>query len=111
MATWKRSGATHPPWEKRVAEKRPIVLGRSIVLRGSIVLGRPVVRIPGRMPGACVLHASVPAFPCHVQPLWGGHGQTSEFPSTSEFPTASPTHIHHSNLEKRSVVLGERVLY
>ena len=27
------------------------------------------VRIPGRMPGACVRHASVPVFPCHVQPL------------------------------------------
>jgi len=32
------------------------------------------VRIPGRMPGACVLHAS-------------------EFPSTSEFPTELSTHI------------------
>ena len=27
------------------------------------------VRIPGRMPGACVRHAFVPVFPCHVQPL------------------------------------------
>ena len=27
-------------------------------------------RMPGAcMPGACVLHASVPTFPCHVQPL------------------------------------------
>ena len=31
------------------------------------------VRIPGRMPGACVLHDSVSVFPCHVQPLEGGH--------------------------------------
>ena len=31
------------------------------------------VRIPGRMPGACVLHASLPVFPCHVQPLQGGY--------------------------------------
>ena len=29
----------------------------------------PPVRIPDRMPGACVLHASVPVFPSHVQPL------------------------------------------
>ena len=29
----------------------------------------PPVRIPGRMPGACVLHAFVPVFPCRVQPL------------------------------------------
>ena len=25
------------------------------------------------MPGACVLHASIPVFPCHVQPLQGDH--------------------------------------
>ena len=25
------------------------------------------------MPGACVLHASVPVFPSHVQPIYGGH--------------------------------------
>ena len=31
------------------------------------------MRIPGRMPGACVLHAYVPVFPCHVQPLQGGY--------------------------------------
>ena len=29
--------------------------------------------IPGRMPGACVLHASAPVFPYHVQPPKGGH--------------------------------------
>jgi hypothetical protein len=43
------------------------------------------VRIPGRMPGACVLHASVPVFPCHVS-------TKREFPTTLEFPTKSPTH-------------------
>ena len=27
------------------------------------------VRISGGMPGGCMLHAYVPVFPCHVQPL------------------------------------------
>ena len=31
------------------------------------------VRFPGRTPGACILHAYVTVFPCHVQPLQGGH--------------------------------------
>ena len=31
------------------------------------------VRSPGRMPVACVHHAFVPVFPCHVRPLKGGH--------------------------------------
>jgi len=31
--------------------------------------GGQYVRILGRMPGAFVLHASVPVFSCHVQPL------------------------------------------
>jgi len=30
---------------------------------------RTGVRIPGRMPGACVRHVFAPVFPCHVQPL------------------------------------------
>ena len=30
-------------------------------------------KIPGHMPGVCVLHAAVPVFPCHVQPPQGGH--------------------------------------
>ena len=37
------------------------------------------VVIPGRMPGACALHASGPVFP-------------REFPTTSEFPTELLTH-------------------
>jgi hypothetical protein len=38
-----------------------------------VIVGAGNARIPGRMPGACVLHASVPVFPCQVQPLKGGH--------------------------------------
>jgi len=64
-----------------------------------------IVRIPGRMPGACVLHTFVPAFPCHVQPLQDGQShQTSEFPTTSDFPAELPTHRH-------GVEAGEECLF
>ena len=42
--------------------------------------GSPV-RIPGFMPRSCVLHAYVPVFACHVQPLWGGSHKTPFYES------------------------------
>ena len=35
----------------------------------TVLRGSHPGRITGRMPGAYVLHASVPVFPSHVQPL------------------------------------------
>jgi len=53
----------------------------------------PPVRIPGRMPGACVLHAYVPVFSRYrSNPQGRSRYQTSEFPTTSEFPAELPTH-------------------
>ena len=49
--------------------------------------------IPGRMPGACVLHASVTVFPrCRSNPQGRSRYRTSAFPTTSQLPSKLPTY-------------------
>ena len=55
------------------------------------------VRIPGPMPGACVLHASVLVFPCHVQPLWGGHVTKHRSSPLDRIPPPSYLPIQHAH--------------
>ena len=47
-------------------------LRKGLIGEGVEIAGAGGLRIPGRMPGACVLYAFVPIFPFHVSPLWGG---------------------------------------
>ena len=63
-------------------------------LRKSIVDGGSGqdVRIPGRMPGACVRHAFVPVLPCHVQPS-ESQSSTAEVARTS---LPDPLLLYHS---------------
>ena len=48
------------------------------------------VRIPGRMSGACLLHASIPVFPCHAQPLQGAHVTKHRYSPLSHLPIFHP---------------------
>ena len=58
-----------------VRQPRPQLGQRRVVSLVTIHMtpGKHLVRIPGRMPGACMLHTLVPVFPCHVHPLSRSH--------------------------------------
>jgi len=48
------------------------------------------VKIPGRMPGACVLHAYVPVFPRYIQPTRAYVTKHRSFPLHRSSP---PSHL------------------
>ena len=69
------------------------------------------VRIPGRMPGACVLHASVPVISSHMQPLYGGDATTHRSSSIHRIPhrVTYPDYPHqHSGVARDKVDECER---
>ena len=70
-----------------------IMLCSKLHCQKSFKLKHMSYKIPGRLPGACVLHPSVTAFPRYgSNPQGRSRYQTSEFPTTSECPTTLPTH-------------------